>query len=55
MITDMGGLGMTPPLRGGRKIIRMSERKKLLKIKKNYFIKIEKKLIVCGRVGIVNL
>ena len=42
MIVDMGGLGMTPPLRGGRKIIRMSERKKLNK-KKNYFIKIEKK------------
>ena len=33
MIADMGGLGITTPLRGGRKIIRMSERKKLLKTK----------------------
>ena len=39
MIADMGGLGMTPPLRDGRKIIRISERKKLLKIIKNYFLK----------------
>ena len=41
MIADMGGLSLTPPLRGGRKKIRMSERKKLLK--NIYFIKIEKK------------
>ena len=33
MIANMGGLGLTPQLRGGRKILRMSERKKLLKIK----------------------
>lgn len=39
MIADMGGLGITTPLRGGRKIIRMSERKKLLKIKSIILLK----------------
>ena len=39
MIADMGGLGITSPLRVGRKIIRMSERKKLLKIKSIILLK----------------
>ena len=39
MIVDMSGFGMTTPLKGGRKIIRMSERKILLKIKSIILLK----------------